>query len=817
MMSFLGSTLFPDGISELDRFHFEFGIGLPVWAGAMILVLVGGTVAVHAFRSMRRGSNAFRLFLSALRGLAAGLILFLLLDPVLTAFQVRPSEKTVAVVFDNSQSMKIRHGDDANRGELFREAYDADDGRLRKELSKRFEIAYFGFGQHAYRISTPEALSYDGSKSHLRQAIDEIQRDIGAEKLAGIILLSDGVEQMATPSPEEQVSPKVPVIAATLPEVSWREFEVGNFATPQIDFTDAPVILDVPIRGKGLAGREVDVELMETLSGPGNERPKTLQTRTVRFDGPDDHQRARFEFKPESEGDVLYTVRGKLANTPDSASGLESVVMAGGDVVPENNRQSFLLNVHPEKYKIFYFSGRPNWENAFVRRALAEERQLAFTSHIRISEAERRFVFRGRQSSLSNRLFEGFDPDEVEPPRYDEAVFLRFGSDAESMSEGYPTRESDLFDYDLVIWSDIEYGFFNQEQIRQTREFVRKRGGTLLLLGGPAGFSNADFAGTLVEGLLPVLLPQGNRPGAAPSGARPTEEWIVSLTLEGEISGAWSLDSDLGRSQEIWDGLPPLSGVNPFAAIKPGATVAAKAVRDMNSLPLYVSHRYGEGRTAALATGTTWLWKMERPPDDTVHQRVWRQIVRDLVRDAPDRLRLLSRRDVYSPGDTSELRFEIRDRNFDPREGLQIQLEVAGPGEEEAQPLPVDESLKQPGIYEAQWQPRLPGTYAVRLKARTDDGEFIGEFEDHLLVSEDTGEFFNAQSNPALLHELAEASGGRILSLAELSSAARHIPWTPPASLEPLRFHLWHLPPVYAFLAGMLCLEWFLRRRKGLA
>jgi uncharacterized membrane protein len=576
------------------------------------------------------------------------------------------------------------------------------------------------------------------------------------------------------------------------------------------------VILDVPIRAKTLKGRKLEVELIETPSEDGGGRPRILQSRTVQFDSADDNPWVRFEFKPESEGRIVYTVRANLIGTPVTAAASDRPEEAGGDLIAENNARSFLLDTTPETYRIFYFSGRPNWENAFVRRALGDERQLSFTSHIRISEAEKKFVFRGKQSSMSNRLFEGFDSSEVEPPRYDEAVFLRFGNEAEPLSEGYPTREVDLFEYDLVIWSDIEYEFFNQEQIRQTREFVRKRGGTLLLLGGPGGFSEANFAGTLVEGLLPVLLSRSSSRGRNQSAVRAPEEWRVSPTLEGEISGALSLAVNPDLSQQVWDGMPPLSGVNPFAAIRPGATVAAKAVRDENSRPLYVYHRYGEGRTAALATGTTWLWKMERPPDDTVHERIWRQMIRDLVRDAPDPVRLLTRRDAYASEETSELEFEARDRNFNPREALQIHIEVTEP-DGGALRLPIDESLEIPGLYRAAWTPRSPGVHTLRFTARDDDGSVIGEREDHLFVEDDLGEYFDAKPDLAELETLTRDTGGRVLTLEELASAVQFIPWTPPASVDPLRFHLWHLPPFYGLLTGLLCVEWFLRRRRGWA
>lgn len=811
------SRILPPGLDEVDGFSFEFGIGLPVWIGALLLAAVIICVGVYAAPRISRGGRATRVLLTGMRCAVIGLVLFLLFDPTLTAYQVRPSDQTVAVVFDDSLSMTIPHHDGLSRADLMRQAYEANEGQLDRELKQRFQVAYYGLGEGAYRVSGVSGLGYESRETRIARALKSIEEEIGESRLAGLILLSDGVESGESRESDGTDAPAAPVLAAMLPESPWREFEVGEFDTPDVDFVDTPIVLDVPVRGEGLKGQGVVVELVGPAPGSTIEKRGTLQSQVVEFEAADETRRVRFEFEPSHEGPIVYTVRARRPTSEgEDATSQTSSPATAVDSIPENNEQSFLLDLQPETYRIFYFSGRPNWENAFVRRALADERQLAMTTHIRISEAEKAFVFRGRNSSMSNRLFEGFDPNEMDQPRYDEAVFLRFGREADPLSEGYPTREDELFEFDLLVWSDVEYEFFNQEQIRQTREFVRKRGGTLLLLGGANAFSEANFAGTLIESMLPVLLPRDTYRSTDGSADSLPEDWLVRPTLEGEIAGSLNLHPRATVSQELWDEMPPLSGINTFSATRPGATVAAQAIHENQTEPLYVYHRFGEGRAAALATGTTWMWKMQRPPEDESHRRIWKQILRDLVRDAPDPVRLLQRRDVYARSRLHELNFQVRDGKFDPREALQIFLETVDPAGR-VRRLPVEESLEQPGIYSTAWRPESAGVYTIRLKAKTPGGEIIGELEDRLFSHDDLQEYFGARVNSDFLRGLAERSGGRAVSLEDVSTLARSIPWTPPDSLESLRFHLWHLPPFYIALVAMLCIEWFLRRRRGLA
>ena len=53
-------------------------------------------------------------------------------------------------------------------------------------------------------------------------------------------------------------------------------------------------------------------------------------------------------------------------------------------------------------------------------------------------------------------------------PRYDEAVFLRFGVDESELAKGYPFDAEELFRYDLIIWADIEFDFFSPDHIELT-------------------------------------------------------------------------------------------------------------------------------------------------------------------------------------------------------------------------------------------------------------------------------------------------------------------------------------------------------------
>lgn len=818
----IAAWLLPPAAEELQGFRFAFGAGLPLWAGLLLVLALGLAAGAWAFRGMASQPAGPRAALATARGLVIALAAFLVLDPTLIGYQVRPSDQTVAVVFDDSRSMGIIHTGGRRRGELVLDAWRRNEGELERRLGERFRMAVYGMGETAYRVSSPDALTFDARESRIADSLQSIAAGIGPDRLAGILLLSDGVEQGSPIGAPEATAGLhgVPVYAGLLPPVTWSDLEVGAFRVPETKFVDVPVVLDVPLRADGLAGEKVVVERIEASDQGEGAEWRVVDSRTLDISRDSEDLLVRFEFLPDHEGWIAGAVRARLAGTPPGSEigPVDPVISGGGpriELIAENNEAAYLLDRRPGTYKILFFSGRPGWENAFIRRALSDDRQLAMTTHVRISDAEKKFVFRGRKSSMSNRLFEGFDRDGVDPPRYDEAVFLKFGRETDPLSAGYPERTVDLFVYDLVMWSDVEYDFFNPEQVKQTREFVRKRGGSLLMLGGADGFAAANFAGTIVEGMLPVLIPRDEDEPGEPSGEM-AADWNVEPTLEGELDGLLALSTESADSRELWREMPPVAGLNRFSATRPAATVLARASHDGNSEPFYVVQRYGEGRTAALATGTTWFWKMQREANDTSHERIWRQLVRDLVMDAPDPIRLHDRRDAWAQDMGHPLTFQVRDAEFEPRESLQVEIVMTAPSGA-TRSLPVEEAIDRPGVYTADWLPEEPGPHALRLTARTPDGETVGEIEDRLQVNPDHREFVGARPDAAHLERLAKASGGEVVPLESLLDVVDKLRWRPPDEREALRLSLWHLPQFYVLLAVLLCGEWVVRRRRGLA
>ena len=116
-----------------------------------------------------------------------------------------------------------------------------------------------------------------------------------------------------------------------------------------------------------------------------------------------------------------------------------------------NNRQSALVKVEEQKYRVLYFEGEPRWEYKFLRRAVRNDTDTSLATLLRVS-----------------------------PNKY-----YRQGLDSpEQLEQGFPITRDELFSYDAIIIGSVEAASLNAEQLENIRSFVSERGGSLLMIAG---------------------------------------------------------------------------------------------------------------------------------------------------------------------------------------------------------------------------------------------------------------------------------------------------------------------------------------------
>ena len=190
-----------------------------------------------------------------------------------------------------------------------------------------------------------------------------------------------------------------------------------------------------------------------------------------------------------------------------------------GEQVTQNNARDALIEVRDRREKVLYFEGEPRFETKFIRRAVEDDKNLQVVVLQRT--AENKYYRRRRRRT----------------PTSSSAAFRRR---ARSCS---PTAR--------LILGSVEAASFSPDQLRMIADFVSKRGGGLLMLGGRRSFAEGGWAGTPVGEVLPVRARQRRTPKYfSEVPVRPTRAGAtipVTQIAGDEAASAATLERHAGR------------------------------------------------------------------------------------------------------------------------------------------------------------------------------------------------------------------------------------------------------------------------------
>ena len=84
-------------------------------------------------------------------------------------------------------------------------------------------------------------------------------------------------------------------------------------------------------------------------------------------------------------------------------------------------------------------------------------------------------------------------------------------SDPKELENGFPVQAEDLFEYHGIIMGSVEAGYFTPLQQELLREFVDRRGGGLLFLGGRFALGDGGWGGSSLVGFVADVSAQQQR------------------------------------------------------------------------------------------------------------------------------------------------------------------------------------------------------------------------------------------------------------------------------------------------------------------
>jgi hypothetical protein len=741
----------------------HFAHPLPWW----LAVLLAAAIAAVAYGEYRRPlsplTRARRGVLVALRVVALAILVLCLFRPIAILPPIGSRDAIVPILVDASRSMRLGDADGQTR---VARANTLLKNELGAALGSKFrtELYAVGVGLTPAKV---DGLTADFRRTDLSGALTAVRERYRGQRVAGIVVLSDGGDTGASGAgrPGGEVGgPPVFAVGIGSPD-GPRDREVLGVSTGDPRLDHASVDLHVTAMTTGFARTPFTLRVL------GNGQLLESRRITPAADGSPIEQ--VFTVSPDPLNPTVYT-----AEIPHDE----------GEAVAENNTRSVLVSPAGRKRRLLIVEGAPGHEHSFVTRAWMADPGLEVDSVTR----------KGKNADGQDTFF----------------VQGGAGRSA-ALTSGFPARREQLYAYDALVIANVEGDFFSRAQLAMAADFVAERGGGLLVLGGRS-FAQRGLSGTPLEEVLPVEL--NDRRGGLVRTARDADAVSthnkLTLTSEGEIHPIMRIGGSTDETRKLWSALPSLAASAPLGGPRPGATILAVTTAPGGGVyPVVAVQRYGQGRSMVFAGEASWRWKMMVASTDRTHEFFWRQTARWLSSAAPDPVSV-SLPDAPEPGDGVSVDVDARDAVFAPVTDATVEATLTAPGGE-GRPLKLRHADPAGGRYTAALAPDQPGLYKIHAEARHGTA-LVGTADRWMYVGGSDREFADPRLNEGFLRRIARNSGGRYV---RANDAARIPGWleaTVPQNAAPERRDLWHEPWAFALVVILLSAEWILRRRWGL-
>jgi uncharacterized membrane protein len=679
----------------------------------------------------------------------AVLLLTLLWHPALMVSELKPQQNIIAVVVDDSRSMGITESGSTRQAQ----ATKALQGGVLTDLQKRFQTRLYRMDSRLTRINGLDELHAAAPVTHIGDSLKQLSDETTDLPIGAVVMLSDGSDNSGgidLDTISALRSRHIPVHTVGFGREQYQDVEINDVSLPPRALADSRLAASVSFHQRGYSGRKAVLAVRDG--------EKVLTTREITF-GPDGN------IQTES---LLFNA-GAAGAKPLSFS----IDPLPGEENRANNALTRLVDVKSDKRRILYIEGEPRWEYKFIRRAEDDDRIVQISSMVRTSENK---------------------------------IYRQGIADSNELVAGFPTKVEDLFPYEAIVIGSVEANYFTPEQQELIKEFVDRRGGGLLLLGGRSSLADGGWGVSTMADLLPVVLPTRK-------GTFHRDQATVELTSAGEDSIICRLVEDPAKNIDRWKKLPPLMDYEEIGTPKPGAAVLVNVKAGARTGPLLVTENYGRGRSAIMATSSTWHWRMSLPVEDKSQEAFWQQLLRWLVSDTPGRVFSSIPSPMLFDDGRVRISADVRDKNYMPLGDAKVEAHFLGP-QNTAAMVEMTPDPNSPGVFNAEWTAEKPGTYTVEISAKRAD-EDVGR--DVLMFQRIDGvaENFRTEQNRELLEKLSSQTGGRYWQPQDLPKLANEIPYSAAGITIRQAKDLWDMPIVFILILLLPSCNWLLRRKWG--
>jgi hypothetical protein len=660
----------------------------------------------------------------------------------------------------------------------------------------------------------------NGETTDLAAAIEE---SLVADRPRGqtLVLLSDGIHNADVGSARVLEAARrakaaaAPVFVRTFGGAALvRDVALRFTSSQELAFVGRPIPVNVQVAARGLAGREVEVELRRD--------DKTLERRRVTLS--DGVEEVRFHVADDEVGLVRYEA---------------AIQPIDGEVSSANNAAPLVVRTVDQPIRILLLEGKPYWDTKFFTRTLASDAAVELTTVVQMTRGrllERTLTLeRGEKEGRSDGGTEGRRIEDVEgadskKPPTAAAVTPPAAGDGEAALVAHkeqwrvvanPTEwlgdDARLNAFQVVVLGRDADVFLAGDAADRLRRWIDRQGGSLVCFrGAPTVETGRELATVL------------------PLRWTPARETRFHLQVT-DYGRDWRWFPAVEDDADAFAGMPKLAAAAIPDRLKPAARVLATTGSDAGggtagssetragadeSRAVVTYQPFGLGQIVVVEGAGMWRWAF-LPPEhqsrDEVYSGLWRALVRRLVSGAGllpgQNIALRSEQVLFGDRDSAAVTLLVRD----PAAMRQIpEVELSGSsleGARRVKPAPVNDD---PSLFRASFGPLPEGRYQAKLV-----GEGFDAARDAVSTAFDVRrnltERLDLTARPDLMRRIAAESDGAELkgeSADELKrQLAEHYERTRPREVR--RIEAWDRWWVMLMVVGLWTASWSLRRRSG--
>ena len=830
--SILGWLLGLSNVESIGDLKPEFAapwvVGREFWlvVGAIALAVVALSFYL---RYQTKGSVFYRGFLGVLRACLLVLLLLTLADPVLRITKTDRPPPLVYLLFDGSDSMNLEDRLTSDQRKKLASAVeldraDANDQPSRADylsalLTRQEDNLVAGLQEKGYRLEAfvfegdttgrlrrldladegdddepvdpaklveSGQLAAEGQVTALGTALSDLRQQVGASKLASVVVFSDfdnnsgqipvGAGQSTSTSPAKKLG--VPIYAVGVGTTTAVNLAVSVQPPPKLK-RGKVANMTVQLGQNALDGEMVNVRLyakrLESEDTLTPEVAELIGEQTVELTNAT--QDVSIPFEPEAAG--RYEIVAKV-------DGLE------GETNTDDNQSIRKVRVIDDYLRLLYVSKEPTWEWRFIKEVFHRDPDVGM---------------KGFRTYLASADINVCNTNELFLPTL-------------SM------ERSAFFKHDVIILDDVPKSLLTDSFCNRVREFVSRFGGGLVIIAGPR-FGPGQLVDTPLADMLPVTVDPHAR-------IRDDREFKLVLTDEGRATDFMRLGDRKRKDWEIenekaWDNLGLLNWYQPVTSIHSQAKVLAVHPTDTcadgrSPMPIIATRPFGSANGEVVYIGMNEMWRLRRRYGERYYRQYWSQLIHRLglshALGADKRFQPRTDRQAYYPESKVTFTVEASDENFEALSeekvpGGKLTAELVYPKKPgEAQKVRMLElPMRRKGLFEVSFPVERAGQYRLRVK-----DPITGKFKEETFeVTAISPERRSIIRNVVLQEQLASDTGGNSYDLETASDLIKDMRLTSQSETNTRIQPLWTTPMWFILVVVLMLSEWLFRKMANLA